>query len=63
MMNTDTPTIGRGAIDHLAVAAATLAAAGIVAVAVSGCPDPTCRSCAPVARERRRPGDDALFAA
>ena len=63
MMNTDTVTTRPGAIDHLDVAGATLAAAGIAAVAVSGCPDPTCPSCAPAARDGRRPGDDALVAA
>ena len=62
MMNTD--TLERlHAIDHLAVATATLAAAGIAAVAVAGCPDPACPSCGPVDQGERRHGDGDRVAA
>ena len=62
MMNTD--TLDRlEAIDHIAVAKATLAAAGIAAVAVAGCPDPTCPSCGPVDQGERRHGDGDRVAA
>jgi hypothetical protein len=62
MMNNDT-LVRPGAGDDLAVATATLAAAGIAAVTVARCPDPTCPSCEPVDRDRRRHGDSALVAA
>jgi hypothetical protein len=52
-----------GAGDDLAVATATLAAAGIAAVAVPRCPDPACSSCEPVDRDPRRHGDSDLVAA
>jgi hypothetical protein len=62
MMNNETLP-GPGAADDLAVATATLVAAGIGAVAVARCPDPTCPSCQPVDRDQRRHGDSGLVAA